>query len=255
MDPISQQRFLKQLHRNIDRDFNLEVLFSGTKVGGIDFLSLYRDCMSRSGTTVPTWKTFRRAQRAFNLARYFDYALSLEGDWVECGVAGGFSAVLLANVAKSRDPKYSGRRLHLIDSFEGLSEPTVEDAIPSENQSGHLVAPYGPGHFKFSVKHLQRVMKAFPDREIYRGWIPDVFAKLPDRRWSFVHVDVDLYEPTRDCVEYFLPRLMPGGVMINDDFSSPMFPGGGRGWHECFNRSGLSYLVLDTGQAVYVAPS
>ena len=47
---------------------------------------------------------------------------------------------------------------------------------------------------------------------------------------SFVHLDVDLYEPTRACLDYFLPRLSPGGFVICDDYGAPTFPGAARAW-------------------------
>ena len=67
-----------------------------------------------------------------------------------------------------------------------------------------------------------------------------------------MHIDVDLYEPVRDCLKYFYPKLEKGGVMINDDFNSPLFPGAGKAWHEFFETIGKGYAVLDTGQAVFL---
>ncbi len=42
---------------------------------------------------------------------------------------------------------------------------------------------------------------------------------LPERRFSFVHLDVDLYESTLAGLEYFYPRLIPGGVILSHDYS------------------------------------
>lgn len=38
-------------------------------------------------------------------------------------------------------------------------------------------------------------------------------------------MDVDLYEPTRACLEYFYPRLVETGVMVIDDYDFPSWPG------------------------------
>ena len=108
MNPHEQTKFLSHIHRDIDIPRNLEILFAGAKIGDQDFLELYNDCLSKSQTEVGTWKSFRRAQRALGLARYFDYSLSLEGARAECGVLRGFSALLLARVAKSRDAGFDG---------------------------------------------------------------------------------------------------------------------------------------------------
>ena len=79
-----------------------------------------------------------------------------------------------------------------------------------------------------------------------------MFASLPDQNWSFVHIDVDLFEPTRAGLEYFVPRMVKGGVIINDDFGSPLFPGGGLGWQDYCQKNSLSYAVLDSGQSVFI---
>jgi O-methyltransferase len=42
---------------------------------------------------------------------------------------------------------------------------------------------------------------------------------LDDTQFCFVHLDVDLYESTKQCLEYFWPRLIPGGVVISHDYS------------------------------------
>ena len=75
---------------------------------------------------------------------------------------------------------------------------------------------------------------------------------LPEDKWSYVHIDVDLYRPTLDSLEYFFPRLAAGGVIINDDYASPLFPGGGSGWIEFFERVKKPFTVLDSGQAVFI---
>lgn len=253
--PFEHNEFLEHAHRNLDIDRSQEILFAGANIGHLAFLPLYRSCMERTGTTVGGWKVFRRAQRALILARYFDHSLSVSGARVECGVFRGFSALMLAMVAQMRDQSFDGAGFHLVDSFEGLSTPTPGDAIGVErfpDGRERPVFPHPAGQFATPVDHVRSVMADFPGAAFHKGWIPEIFSDLPETDWSFVHIDVDLFEPTKACLEYFLPRLAPGGVIVNDDFASPLFPGGGLSWQAVMEARGLSYAVLDTGQAVYV---
>ena len=48
-------------------------------------------------------------------------------------------------------------------------------------------------------------------------------------------IDVDLYEPTISCLEYFVPRMLKGGFI---------------GWRNFCDRRGLPYAILDSGQSV-----
>ena len=73
---------------------------------------------------------------------------------------------------------------------------------------------------RHGVPSSNACLKAF-----HKGWIPDVFSDLPETEWSFVHIDVDLYEPTLAAFQYFFPRLSTGGIIICDDYSYSLFPG------------------------------
>lgn len=54
-------------------------------------------------------------------------------------------------------------------------------------------------------------LAAFPFARLHAGVIPARFPEVADRRFSLVHVDVDLYRPTIDSLEFFYPRMVPGG--------------------------------------------
>ena len=46
--------------------------------------------------------------------------------------------------------------------------------------------------------------------------------------------------------------MAKGGVIINDDYASPLFPGGGSGWVEFFDKVKKPFTVLDSGQAIFI---
>ena len=249
-DPFKKIEFLNRVHTGAPINFHMETMFSNIKIGDLDFLSLYKGCMSATRTFPPSWKIFRRAQRALTLGQYFDYALSVTGSKAECGVLRGFSALLTNQIAQMRNKNWTGENYHLIDSFEGLSEPEIKDAIYSVNQNPR--ASHNAGHFAVPLTNVQNNLLSFPNLRFHKGWIPEIFASLPEDEWSYVHIDVDLYRPTLNSLEYFFPRMAAGGVIINDDFASPLFPGGGSGWVEFFERVKKPFTVLDSGQAVFI---
>ena len=255
MSWLEQIRRLDAAHHGVPIELNFDILFGQCRIGDLNFAETYKHCLAVTDTRVGDGKIFLRALRAYNLALYFDYALKFGGPWVECGVYRGFSALLLAKVARMCDAGFSGTGLHLIDSFEGLSELTFHDyPKPRKSQEGppQPKIKLGPPSFKTSVERVRGALGEFPDTAIHKGWIPEVFGGLPDAMWSFVHVDVDLYEPTLACLEYFVPRLAPGGVIINDDYGSPLLPGAGRAWDLYFEAFGLPFFALDGGQSVFI---
>ena len=252
---IQKMKFLDRVQEGAPIDLHFSTIFSDIKVGRLQFLPLYKECMETTSTTAPSWKVFRRAQRALILAQYFDYALSIPGNKAECGVFRGFSALLTNRIAQMRQTNWKGDNYHLIDSFKGLSQPDVNDAIGfSSDPTGKEipVASHQPGAFATSLEDVRENLKDFKSLIFHKGWIPEVFKWLPEGKWSFVHIDVDLYKPTFDTLDFFYSRMAPGGIIINDDFESPLFPGGGSGWTDFFNRVNKPFVVFDSGQAVFV---
>lgn len=187
----------------------------------------------------------RRRPRFYNLLQVFALSEGVPGETVEAGCFRGLSSYLLCHSMKTKDPTFTGVTHHIIDSFEGLGEPVDVDEVPAE----------AAGRFSdTSVEHVRRTLADFPDVDIVEGWIPDVFENLPEREYRFVHIDVDLYEPTRDCLRYFYPRVADGGFIVVDDFGpwpeGGRYPGCTRAVLEYCEQEGLTCAALSSGNAV-----
>lgn len=62
--------------------------------------------------------------------------------------------------------------------------------------------------------------------------VPVFLAQRPELRIALLHIDVDLYEPTRAALEAFYPRLVRGGIAILDDYGA--FPGANKAIEDFF---------------------
>jgi len=120
--------------------------------------------------------------------------LSLPGDVVELGVYRGGSALLLAEVLEGSD-----KTLHLFDTFVGL------DALPEfKNTSLAEVMTNLQGTTIPILYHVGDVAKTLP-------------AKEP-REICFAHLDMDLYLSTIHACRMLWPKIVPGGVILFDDY-------------------------------------
>jgi hypothetical protein len=134
------------------------------------------------------------------------------GDMAECGVYRGAGARLMALAMQDSG---TARALHLFDSFAGLSEP---DARDGDYWKPHdLRSPVTPVH-----DALRDISISYT---IHEGWIPDRFVDVAQQTFCFVHIDVDLFQPTLDALEFFYPRLATGGVILLDDHGFTTCPG------------------------------
>lgn len=149
--------------------------------------------------------------------RWMQYQLSrlvvgVPGDTAECGAFKGAASWLICKVNKEN--KKFNRNHHIFDSFEGLSEPGLNDGI-------HWVK----GDLSFSEDAIKKNLKEFQCVSYYKGWIPERFDDVRNVKFCFVHIDVDLYQPTLDSLEFFYERLNDGGIIICDDYGFTTCPG------------------------------
>lgn len=190
------------------------------------FLAEYRRLVPGTG---------RSADRKYFLRSLLRLADGLPGDTAECGVYEGASSWFVCDHFRG-----SGKAHHAFDSFAGLSEPAHVDGCYW--QRGDLT----------TVEARARATLAGFDARIYPGWIPARFAEVGNRRFCFVHVDVDLYGPTKASLEFFYPRLVPGGIIVCDDYGFVTCPGATRAMDEFMAGRPEPIVCSPTGQAFVV---
>ena len=168
------------------------------------------------------------------------------GDTAECGVRFGKSSFFILHGLADGSADTT-RPHHLCDSFEGLSTPAQVDA-----EVGFRREQWKAGDLAVDERIAHDQLRDFPQCVFHRGWIPDCFAGLEARRFALVHVDVDLYEPTRDAFAFFYPRLSRGGAMICDDYGLATCPGARKAIDEFFADKPDVPMELPSGQALIV---
>lgn len=169
----------------------------------------------------------------------------LDGAIVECGVLDGGSAALIGSQTRA-----SGRPIHLFDAWQGLPGGTPEDGAAAHKWEGEVVG--SPRRVVAAMKaaavDLQRVY-------FHRGWFEETFPDAAEpARVALLHIDCDFYEPTRLCLEAWVPRIVPGGFAQFDDYGA--FAGARRAIDELLRRR--PELSLETygsprlGEAYYL---
>lgn len=179
-------------------------------------------------------RNFHSLDRKYLLHELLKLTAAVDGDTAECGVYRGASSWLICRFLGK-----SGKRHHLFDSFSGLSAPTAEDG--SYWKSGDL---------RSSEEEVRTRLKEFDNWTMHRGWIPEKFPEVGGARFSFVHIDVDLYDPTKASLEFFYERTSPGGILLCDDYGFSTCPGATRAVDEFFKGKPEPLLHLPTGQGL-----
>lgn len=170
-------------------------------------------------------------QRKWMVGQLLRLVDDVPGETAECGVLLGATSFLICAANEKRS-----RVHHVFDSFEGLSRPGGRDG-----------AHWDAGALAVAEDEVRRMLAGFERVEYHAGWIPTRFPEVEDRRFSFVHVDVDLYEPTRDSVAFFYPRLADGGILVCDDYGQSTCPGATRAVDEVLAGRPESMLAMPDG--------
>lgn len=181
-------------------------------------------------------------QRCYFLQSCIRSLEHLEGSVAECGVREGKSALFMLEACE-RD-----RKFNLFDSFEGLSDPDpTKDTLASS-----IDATTGERIFSGDIEQVQKNFWGRENVVIHQGWIPEKFEAVKGQKFVFVHVDVDLYQPTYDSINFFYPRMVRGGMLICDDYGSSNYPGARQAMDEYFEDKIETPIELPQGQAFIV---
>ncbi len=173
------------------------------------------------------------ADRRWALLQLTKLAARVPGDSAECGVFTGSSSYLIC--------RSLNRRHFMFDSFEGNSSPGPYDGDYNQPQ-GHLCP----------LEKTKSNLAGCPNLSFHPGWIPARFNDVAERRFCFVHIDVLQYQPTRDSIEFFYPRMNPGGVIVCDDYGFTICPGARKAVDEFLANKPEKMLELPCGSAFLV---
>jgi hypothetical protein len=195
-----------------------------------NFLRLYEMFVAK-GTT-----NYHSLDRKYVLDQFLKLVADVEGDTAECGAYKGASSFLIC-----RRILESGKKHHVFDSFEGLSAPDAADG--SYWKKGDLCS---------GEDEIRRNLRDFDFVVYHKGWIPERFRDVSSLKFCFIHLDTDLYMPTRDSLVFFYERLNPGGVIICDDYGFKTCPGAHKAFESFFSDKCEKVIALPTGQAFIV---
>jgi O-methyltransferase len=190
--------------------------------------------------SIEPW-TLVSPDRCYVLRQFAMQCAHLKGDFAECGVYKGGTALLSARTL--RDAGVPDKLLHLFDTFEGMPEEAARD------HGGHLPGQFGDT----SLAGVQSRLREYPNVRFHPGLIPETLAEVQDREFAFVYLDLDLYQATLEALRFFYPRLVPGGVLIGDDYGFPRYRYAARqAVDEFFSDKPEPLIALHTGQCLAI---
>ena len=200
-----------------------------------EFWELFALCKPFTMTSVD------RMYALYNAVRYV-LEQNIKGDFVECGVWRGGSALMMAKMLATRG--ITNRQVFLYDTFEGMSEPSDHDKSFDGKSADEQLAK-GVHNKEKSVwcladlndvqQNLQQSGLSEGQVVFVKGKVEDTLpAGMPEGPIALLRLDTDWYESTLHELQVLYPPLTKNGVLIIDDYGH---------WEGC--RKAVDEYIMD----------
>jgi len=139
------------------------------------------------------------------------YDKNIEGSVAELGVYRG-------DFARIINKAFPDRKLYLFDTFEGFDKRDVQTELEGN---------FSTGEQDFSETSVELVLKKMPNNKnciVKKGFFPETAVGINDR-FSFVSIDVDLYDPMYKGLHFFYEQLNNGGYIMLHDYNNKYYNG------------------------------
>ncbi|ARJ65208.1 hypothetical protein WV31_05830 [Magnetospirillum sp. ME-1] len=203
-----------------------------------------------------TITSYQGATAQWALFQAIEYIVKhkIEGDIVECGVWQGGSMLMAALALRNFGDE--SRQLWLYDTFAGMPMPSEIDkrwdgipTIPMYLYHRSEGRSWGMGG---TVDHVRSVvgMSHYPsDKLVFvEGMVEETIPGTAPDKISLLRLDTDLYQSTYHELVHLYPRLVPGGVLIIDDYG--MYQGAKAAVDQYFSENSLPVFLNRVDESV-----
>jgi len=173
------------------------------------------------------------------------HAMNLPGDFVECGVLCGGTSIAVANYV---DFHRSDKTFYLADTFKGIP---IEQLSDNERRLG-----MGNKNQTYSIDTYEYVKNLFEgyNAKLIKGKIPDTLPQIDTDQVCYLSIDMNITKPEIEAAEYFWDKLVPGAVVILDDYGFNIHYEQKQAFDQFAQRKGVPLLTLPSGQGLIIKP-
>jgi hypothetical protein len=195
----------------------------------VDFMTAARRHITTPIEEAILWRTSVIAWGAGNGVRL------AEGDLVECACYKGTTARIVfdyLNLSEKSDRKY-----YLYDLFDH------DPLMPHHTMLEHSNSLYAEVKARFSDA---------PNVIVTQGKVPDILGEVAPDKIAFLHLDLNNADAEVGALEVLFDRMVPGAVMILDDYGWLVYRAQKLALDPWFAKRGYRVLELPTGQGLLI---
>jgi len=187
---------------------------------------------------------FNMPWRVYIVCWLANHVKKLEGHFVECGVnTGAYSRAIIDYI----DFNSLNKTFYLFDTFEGLVKEQVTEEELNAGIKDYI------GHYKNVYEQVVATFKPFSTK-IIKGIVPETLTQFNSNKVCYLSIDMNVVAPEIAAAEFFWDKLIPGAVMILDDYGFPMHIQQKIAFDKFAYKKKVDILRLPTGQAIIFKP-
>jgi O-methyltransferase len=172
-------------------------------------------------------------------------AARLPGDFVECGVDTGMFSMAICDWL---DFNRIDKDFWLFDTFRGI--PDEQMTVAERNGIGGW---HNRESYEECFAQAQANFSPWPRCRLVRGMVPETLAQFPaDRRVAYLSIDMNIVAPEMAAIEFFWDRLVPGGVVLLDDYGWATHRPQREAFDAFAKAHGAMILNVPTGQGIMI---
>ena len=190
--------------------------------------------------------SFVRMQFIYNL---YLKALKTHGVIMEFGVRWGQNLALFTTFRTIHEPYNLSRKIIGFDTFEGFPNVSRQDGASSEARVGAYPVT---ADYEAYLEELLSAQERLGPRshvqrhELIKGDVAETLPKYlndhPETIIALAYFDLDLYEPTKTCLDLIKPHLVKNSVVGFDELVCDQFPGETQALKETWGLSNVEII-------------
>lgn len=171
-------------------------------------------------------------KRYLFFADLYQQIVNVPGIIVEFGCRWGQNIAVLQSLRGILEPFHHRRMIVGFDTFDGFPEVTAEDGQADAVRTGAYSVSPDYQQYLQNLLELRETQSPLPDVRKFRiikGRAEEEFARYledhPETVVAMAYFDMDLYQPTADCLKLLQGRLTQGSIVGFDELNHAAFPG------------------------------
>ena len=144
----------------------------------------------------------------------------------------------------------ANKQFYLFDTWEGLDERYLTDGERSNQAKLDHFKPYYANQYESVKEHFSN----YPNVHLVKGSVPETLDSVEIGTVSYLSLDMNCAPPELAAAQYFWDKLVPGGMILLDDYGFVSYEDQKRGFDQFATRHGIEVLALPTGQGLMIKP-